>query len=488
VRASSIPALGRRHWPLLAVLGVAAAVRAATAVTYWPALTWTDSWQYIYATRLPGSFAPDKPNGYMLFLRLLGTGEHLGAVTAVQHLLGLAGGVLLFALLRRLGCAVPVATLATAVVLLDAYAIALEQHVLAEALFTFVLLTWAFVAIAAPRTAAFAAAAGLLLACAISVRAAAIFILPVWLLFALWGYRDRWSRSAAVASVLAALIGYMAWHEARAGSWGLTQLDGSLLYGRVAEIGECPGRDVPATDRPLCPPASDRPMGWPDPYAFALFSPSSPAQRTLGDLYSEPTRERLEDNDRLRSFARDVIADRPLAFAKLVARDTGRYFVPGVMAPMPSFDEPITLPERPRPVPPVALAARREFAPDYDPPPREPARALPAYQRWVHTPRWLIGLLVAAGAVALVAPLLGRWRIEHRPEVLLLTGAGFALVVGSALNHFEPRFLIPAVPLLVAGGTTALWGLVRHVQGRSDMAPGSQAPTRRAMIPPTPPT
>jgi hypothetical protein len=477
VRVSSIPALCRRHWPLLALLAVAAAVRTATAVTYWPALTWTDSWQYLYGTTLPGGFTPDKPNGYMQFLRLLGTGRHLGAVTAIQHLLGLAGGVLLYALLRRLRCNPVVATLASAVVLLDGYAIALEQHVLAEALFTFVLVGWAFVAVAAPRTAPFAAAAGLLLACAVSLRAVALFVVPAWLVFALCAYRGGRARAAAAVAVVATLIGYMAWHEARTGSRGLTELDGWQLYGRVAEIGECQGRDVPASERALCPPASNRPEGWPDPFAFSLFSPTSPLQRELGDLYSKPTEERLADNARLRRFARHVIAARPLAFAKLIVRDTGRYFIPGVMSPLPNLDDPITFPERPRPIPPVALRARRAFAPDYEPPPRSTTHALPTYQRWLHTPRWLLALLVATAAAALGARLIPRLRrpVERSAEIFLLTSAGLAILVGCSLSHFEPRYLLPAVPLLVAGGTTALCSLVGATRARGDTRPSLSA-------------
>lgn len=458
VRTGGIAAAARGHRALLAVLAVAALVRVATAVTYAPALMWADSWQYLFGTSLPGGFAPDKPNGYMVFLAFMGTGQHLAWVTAVQHVLGLAGGVLVFILLRRLECGRALATLATAVIVLDGYAIALEQHVLAEATFTFALVGWAVVAVAAPRSPPLAAVAGLLLVVAVSLRAVAIFIVPVWIAYGFWGYGGRWARAASVVVVVAGLAGYVTWHQEKVGNRGLNELDGWLLYGRVAEIAECPGRAVRPQDRALCPPASDRPEGWPDPYAFSLFSPTSPLQRELGDLYALPAEQRRAANDRLRAFARDAIADRPVAFAGLLLRDTAKYFIPGVMSALPSFDEPITLPARPRPVSPVAQRARRAFAPDYEPPPRGPAGALPFYQRWIHTPRWLLAVLVAAAAVALGTRLLprSRQRIEHRPEIFLLTGAGLSLVAGASLSHFEPRYLIPAVPLIVAGGTTAV--------------------------------
>ena len=396
--------------------------------------------------------------------------------------------MLLFALLRRLGCPRGWATLASAVVLLDAYAIALEQHVLAEALFTFVLVTWAFVAVAMPRTAPLAAAAGALLVAAVAVRAVAIFVVPAWIAFALWGYRDRWARMAALGVLIAGLLTYATWHDVSAGGRGLNQLDGWALYGRVAEIGGCAGREVPAEDRVLCPPASDRPDGWPDPVAYSLFSPDAPAQREFGDLYGLGAAQRLEANARLRAFATEVIADRPLAFVGVVPPRHRQVLRPGIMSPLAGFDDPVTFPELPRPVNDAAQGARRAYAPSYRPPPREPARTLPAYQRWVHTPRWLLALLLAASAVALAArwfPVL-RHRVDHGPEILLLSGAGLALVVGSSVNHFEPRFLIPAVPLIVAGGATAISDLWRGRvtaparSGRGKVEPWSSAPAARA--------
>ena len=59
--------------------------------------------------------------------------------------------------------------------------------------------------------------------------------------------------------------------------------------------------------------------------------------------------------------------------------------------------------------------------------------------------------------------------LTHRPETFLLTAAGCALLVGGALNHFEPRYAIPAAPLLLAGGALAatdVWSALRAARGR----------------------
>jgi hypothetical protein len=59
-----------------------------------------------------------------------------------------------------------------------------------------------------------------------------------------------------------------------------------------------------------------------------------------------------------------------------------------------------------------------------------------------------------------------RRHLSDAREVFLLVGAGLALIVGAALNHFEPRFLIPAVPLVMTGGTLAANDLVRAFRAR----------------------
>jgi hypothetical protein len=473
----------RGHPVLVAVLVAAALVRLAAAVTYAPALMWTDSWQYVYATHLPGDFAPEKPNGYMLLLELFGT--RLGLVTAVQHLLGLAGAVLMYAILRRLGCRPLLAAAATGVVALDAYAIALEQYVLAEAAFTATLVCWAAVVVLLGPGPGPTALAGALLVAATTLRAVALFVIPVWVVYAVWRERGWLARALAIGVPVVALGLYGTWHDAATGGLGLTQMDGWMLYGRTAEIGGCNGRTVPARDKPLCPPASSRLAGWnDDPYAYSLYSAESPMQRAVGNLYSLPADQRRVANARLRAFARDVIHDRPFAFARIVARDTAKYFVPGTMSRLKGFDEPITFPERSRGVPAVARSVQRSYAPGYTAPPDGRARILPFYQRWVHTPRWLLAALVVASLVALATRVwpggARRRQLAHLGEIALLTGAGLALVVGAALNHFEVRYVIPAVPLLVMGGTVAVSELVAASAPRRAPAAEREVPLAAA--------
>ena len=106
-----------------------------------------------------------------------------------------------------------------------------------------------------------------------------------------------------------------------------------------------------------------------------------------------------------------------------------------------------------------------------------PSAALRDYQRWIHTPRWLLAaiILVAFGQMVALAFKDARLQLAHRREVFLLVGGGVALLVGAAINRFEPRYMIPAVPLIVTGGAFALEDLARVVLARWRQPPRPKA-------------
>jgi Dolichyl-phosphate-mannose-protein mannosyltransferase len=171
---------------LVLVLAVAAVVRVSAAIAYPPALFWSDSWNYLYSAfwDWPLLVIPDKPLGYPLLVRVLAGPERaLSLLTTAQHIAALATGVIVYALLLRLGISRLVAALAVAVVVFDSYAIALEQHVLAESLFTLALTASVYLAVVArgrEGRALAAGASGLLLALAITLRPVAVAAFPIW--------------------------------------------------------------------------------------------------------------------------------------------------------------------------------------------------------------------------------------------------------------------------------------------------------------------
>jgi hypothetical protein len=447
----------RAHWPLLAVVAIAAAVRVAVAIAYQPATFFGDSWAYLDLAYdgNPVGFAPDRPSGYPLAIDLLSVfGRSLGAITTAQHLAGLVTGVLVYALLLRLRVPRWLATAGAAVVLLDAYAMALEQQILAEAFFTLALAASFFLAAGRDRGGVSLATSGALLAAAATMRTAALFAVPVWALYVVWAHRRPRLLAPAALGLMLPLLAYASWHAADTGRFGLTQADGWFLYGRVGEIADCGDAKVSAAARPLCDRnARDRREG----AAYHIWNADGPARRTFGGMSTDPDIQ-ARSNDALRGFARAIIRDRPGSYAGLVWDDFLRYFTPGAQA-RGNSDLAVALPQFGRLVRRNEIARDRWF-PGFVPHVQPPAKRVRDYHERVHVPRPLMGALaiaalvemaLAAAAFALRHPLPQR----HR-EVFLLAGAALAMLFGTAAtSEFVLRYLIPAVPLLVCGGAAA---------------------------------
>jgi hypothetical protein len=447
----------RAHWPLLTVVAIAAAVRVAVAIAYQPAIFFGDSWAYLDLAfdGNPVGFAPDRPSGYPLLIDLLSVfGRSLGAITAAQHLAGLVSGVLVYALLQRLRLPRWLSTTGAAVVLLDAYAMALEQQILAEAFFTLALVASFFLVAGRDRGGVSLAASGALLGAAATMRTAALFAVPVWALYVVWTHRRAPLVAPAALGLLLPLLAYASWHAADTGRFGLTQADGWFLYGRVGEIAECGDAKVPVTARPLCDRnARDRREG----AAYHIWNADGPARRTFGGMSTDPGVQ-ARSNDALGGFARAIIRDRPGGYAQLVWDDFVRFFTPGARA-RGNSDLAVALPQFGRLVRRNEIARDRWF-PGFVPHVQPPAKRVRDYHQRVHVPRPLMGALALAAlaelALGAVALALRRRLPPRRREVFLLAGAALAMLLGTAAtSEFVLRYLIPAVPLLVCGGVAA---------------------------------
>jgi hypothetical protein len=467
---SKLYSVGRRHWALFAVLALATAVRIAAAVAYRPALLFPDSWAYLAAayTGSPVGILPDKPSGYPFVLDLLAVpGRSLAAITTAQHIAGLAVGVLVYVLLVRLGAARLVAAGASGLVLLDSYLIALEQHVLAETFFVLAVTASALL-ITTTRRPLSLGGAGLLLAGAATLRATALFAVPVWLVYVAW-VRPGWRGVAAAGlGMVVPLLAYAALHDARTGTFGMTQWEGWFLYGRVAELADCRRVEVPRRVRDLCPTPAQQRLAGRDPNVFFLWDARSPARRRFG----EPrTREQKElANTRLREFGTAVVRARPFDYLDAVASDYLRYFKPGAMSIVATYDDPIIFPDKRRRT--GGGEVRRRYFPGYREAVHPPVDVLTRYQRVVHTPRWLLAGFALAGLAAVMLGALPafRDRLERRREVFLLVGGGLAILLPAAMSHFEVRYLVPSVPLLVSGGVLALYDLAGLRRTRRPLA------------------
>ncbi len=434
----------RTHRALGTVLLGAALVRLATLIAYRPALFYSDSWGYLKMARAPRlvAIAPTRPSGYPLALRLFSLDEHsLTSLVVVQHLAGVACGALVYGVSRRLGATRRLSVAGAALVSLDASAIALEQHVLAEALFTILILA-SLALVLGHLSARAAAVAGLLLAAAALMRPAALFAVPVWLLFVVLRRPGRGVVSAGFGAVLVPLAVYAALLGAVTGTYGLTQADGWFLYARIGQIVDCRGVGVASQARPLC--VAGKPSQGP---AYFLFDRASPARRAFGGI-SATARRQAYSNALLRRFALDMIVAHPMTYARLLGGDLGRFFTPGAPAGARE-DATVRLP-RTVSLTPDDRRERRGLPLTGTPRAHAPAQLLSTYGRVMRVPRPFLALMVA---LSLVAVLLARRR---RLAVFLLSGSALAMLAGSAATAgFAPRYETPVIPLLVCGGLTS---------------------------------
>jgi hypothetical protein len=452
----------------LIVLGVAVVPRLLVAIAYRPALFFSDSWSYISLAYGGDHFAPDRPSGYSFVLALIGLpGHSLAVITTLQHLAGLAVGVLVYALLTRAGTGRAIATGAAALVTLNAYAIVLEQTILAETFFTLALVT-SFYLVTVERSSLALGAGGLLLACAVTMRTAGLFAVPVWLIYVF--YRARLRALVALAAVVAPLLIYAAVHDATAGGFGLTKADGWFLYGRVGEIADCRIVHPPADTRDLCEPRALSAGFGP---VYYIWSPYSAANRRFKERFVTPG-----SSDVLKRYASAVIEARPFEYARLVVRDTFRYFEPG--APSEGLsDAAINLPEKPRVVAPWFYTRTRDrLLPGFRPEVHAPAALARAYAAVARVPRPLLGLMILLPLclvpLALRAP--PGERPPHLPEALALSLAALAMLVGpAATSGFIVRYLVPTAPLIVCAGALSLHDALAWARARRPPADGRDA-------------
>ena len=237
------------------LVGVGVALRVALMGSTPPFVGFPDAaWYMIAAGQGVFSLAAEAdtspwPAGYPEFLRILRVfGDTLTFAIFVQHVLGVATGLLLFATVRRVVSAWW-ALLPAAVVLLAGPQLFLEHAPMAEALFAFLLAVCVYCATRAydsPRWY-WAASAGLVVACAGCVRLQGLTLAPILLIWLLVGIRlparARLIAVAAATAAFALVIGaYLAEmkHETGFGGPALTR---SGSFG-VPEISDGPAGHV----------------------------------------------------------------------------------------------------------------------------------------------------------------------------------------------------------------------------------------------------
>ena len=445
--------IARRHWLFGLALAGALALRVLAMLAFRPIMWFGgDSASYL-ATGLRLIPDPSRVGGYGLMLWMLRPLHSLALVAAVQHLMGIAIGVLIYLLARRHGLPAWVATLAAIPVFFDAYELQLEADAVPDIPFGLLVMIALYLLLRSPgerRPARVVPAAFLLGVSAIlwPVGLALLAILLAVLLVALA------IRRAGVLAVAAAILagavpvaGYAAWFDLHEHQFSLTRSDGVYLWSRTMSFANCAVIRPPADERTLCPPSGPR-------IASSLFiwSGTSPLLRMPGGRFSARTNALALD------FALRAIAAQPGGYATAVGHDFALSFAwnrpvhpdAGIVDRYQFSDATTAWVPATMRTPGGGTVASDQAA--YDAGTPAPTRAvqpfaswLVSYQRYAYLPGTLLGLILLGGLAAIVT----RWRGGrgvHREAGLAWAFAVAILLVPPMVADFDLRYLVPAVP------------------------------------------
>jgi len=482
--------LARRHWLFVLVAACATALRVVVLLAYQQALIFPDSERYLQYARsfINGMWTPDwlRTSGYSLLLMPAVLAHNLAVVAAIQHLLGLATGALIYALLVRFGARRWLAVLATIPVLFDPLQLVIEQYILTDVSATFLLVV-ALVVLVWKRDAigkAAPVAVGLLIAAATVIRESDLLVAIPALLYLAVVLRRRRRRAIRAGlllllGLLPPVLGYLGWMQVWYGSVNFVTYSNEFMYGRIAQFADCTGLSLPSYEVHLCPPHQAAAA---DPN-FYMWDPLSP-QVTLAPA------DGLSKSQIVGDFNTAIIEHQPLAYVKAVAGDVIYSFSPVRGNGPEHYPVTYTKFQTYFPADPGEAATLRSYTgsgPRIQP---QLADFLNGYGRFFYIP----GPLLAAGLLLGVAGLAGVGRARRsglRAECLLFTTAVIAAIVPPFfIATFDWRYELPQlslIPVAAVFGVLALTGqpAVRPGPdgGESDEMTSAGPPMERATPP-----
>lgn len=447
---------------LALLLTAAAGVRVWLLLDYGQAfLGFGDSHEYLSAASLGVFSDPQKPAGYPIFLALAhALDARLSLTILVQHGLGLATGVLLYATVRRAGAPGWSGLFPAAVAFFGGTGLLLEHSLLADPLFAF-LQAWglyaAVCALGGPGLR-WALIAGLLMGVAFWVKTVGLsgaLLVPCVLLLTGAGARRRRLSSAAAAAVsaLVLILGYAVVQAQVTGYWGYERQGAWNLYGRVASFADCAHLAAPPGTSFLCPrePTARRLSE-----SYYQYARAAPAVQRFGG----PAHASADANAELQAFSIAAITQQPIAYAGAILHSLSLYVTPQVgEGYTPNSIREALLDRK------GTRSIERTVA-AYYPGGHGYARTagggpLLSYER--HS-RIEGALLVCLLLLALAGTLLLRGR--QRAAALLLTlSAICSVILAAAGNSYDARYGYPAFGPLAAGAALGAWGISVRVRG-----------------------
>jgi hypothetical protein len=439
----------------VAVLVPAFLLRLDTELGYRWWAYFNDSFDYI-STATTGVTDPTRVSAYSTFLRVLMPLHSFGFVTVLQHAMGLAVGVMIYALARRrFGAPTWLAVLMTLPVLYDGFEIQLEHLILSDTLFLFIAMLAITLLLWTPEITWWkCSVAGLLLGLSSIVRSTGLPLIPVfalYLIFALvparWTNWKNWRplvAGLAAFCVLAAapIVAYEGLYDHQHGQFAMNTANGVFLYSRVMTFAECSKMNISSDPQLLALCTTVPPDQRPIAQAY-IWTPASPLDRF------PPTKFSPLPNSLAQQFAIKAIEGQPLAYAQTVFDDTWRAFYwPRTVFPNAATYDEYLFGYHPLQVPASRTHGYRNTAAYYEQ--GNPntqivgpyAGIIRVYQRYVWLPGTVFGLILLAGLIALS----WRWRRGGREALLPWLSALALVVVPAATAEFDYRYVTTAVP------------------------------------------
>jgi hypothetical protein len=441
-----VRALLLEHRIFVLVLIPAIGLRICTELGYEWQLWFNDS--FVYMQDVIGFHADTtRVAAYAVFLKLLEPLHSYALITILQHLMGLAVGVMVYALARhRFGAAAWVAALAAVPELYDAFQIQLEHLILSDVPFEFLIMLAATIVLWVRRPSwQRYALAGLIIGVADTVRSVGLPLLAILVVYAII-QRIGWRAAlSSIVACIAPILLYSAWFFVDYHQFSLTGTysDGVFLYSRVMTFAECSKMHLPADELSLCTtlPPDKRPIA----QAY-IWTSLSPLDRFPPTKFS-PLPNQLAGN-----FAERAILAQPLGYARAVADDTIRVFdwKRSVFPNAQTYDE-YLFPYHPMAIPGWARGNVHGYKSGVayyaqgNPVTRivEPfAGMMRVYQRYVWLPGTLYGLILVIGLGGIVLA----WRRVGGPALLPWAFSVALIFVPAATAEFDYRYVLPAVP------------------------------------------
>jgi hypothetical protein len=456
--ASVTPAALWRNHRLFTVAALLSLLpRIVAALGFSPALLIQDSFSYMGEGVHLTPLYQLRPEGYPMLLKLLEPFHSLLLVTTLQHLMGIALAVIIYAVLRTRGLPAWGATLAGVPTLFDSRQIWLESSILPDTLFTLVLMIAVAILIIRPKPAVWQAVlVGLLVAWASVFRgngAPVFVIIFIFLLLQRVGWKTL---VACVAAFAVPVAGYALVFYAEHGQLNITNSSGLFLWSRTMSFANCQIIKPPADLQPLCPDAQpDHPTSPAPPWSLtALENERSPADYlwAAGAWYRVDAHPGINayNNKLAMKFAEKAIEAQPLGYLKSVGEGVFLTFFNTDRSQDYLSDHFTVAPHVTTLAPYMKHDEERYAHTTANTHVVQPWAFLEfIYQLPVWFPGWLFCAVLVAGLVLLIR----RWRGWGRYAGLAWGVAVVNLVVPIAAHELDYRYALSAVPFacLAAG-------------------------------------